>query len=59
MVKVSTLFHRVDGFDENTSTSVDPGFLDLELEEQWIKQILDPLETDPEERIIQNILKHA
>jgi hypothetical protein len=58
MVKVSTLFHRVDGFDE-TEVPLDapPEILDLEFEDLFLKELLSPLVYDPGERLVQAILQ--
>lgn len=58
MVKVSTLFHRVDGFDE-TDVPLDapPEILDLEAEERFLAQLMKPLLVDPGDRLVQEILQ--
>jgi hypothetical protein len=58
MVKVSTLFHRVDGFDE-TDVPLDapPGTLDLEADDLYLKKLLKPLLYDPGDRLVQRILQ--
>jgi hypothetical protein len=58
MVKVSTLFHRVDGFDE-TDVPLDapPEILDLEADDLYLKQLLKPLLYDPGDRLVQEILQ--
>ena len=59
MVKVSTLFHRVDGFDEANSSSKNPESLDQDLGDQFLENLLKPLVFDPEDKLVQNILKHS
>ena len=56
MVKVSTLFHRVDGFDEAYSSSI-PAMLEQDLGKQYLEEILSPLEYDPGEELVKTILK--
>ena len=57
MVKVSTLFLRVDEFDESEPSSRIPELLDHELEEIFLTELLKPLVFDPGERLVQNILR--
>ena len=59
MVKVSTLFHRVDGFDEEDSSSKNPESLDQDLGDQLLENLLNPLVFDPGDKLVQNILKHS
>lgn len=56
MVKVSTLFFRVDGFDESDVPISIPDFLDQDLTDKFLSQLLKPLVFDPDERLVQNIL---
>lgn len=57
MVKVSTLFHRVDGFDELNASSTIPAMLDQDLGDQFLEETLNPLEYDPGEELVKTILK--
>ncbi len=57
MVKVSTLFHRVDGFDELNASSTIPAMLDQDLGDQFLEEILNPLVYDPGEELVKTILK--
>jgi hypothetical protein len=58
MVKISTLFHRVDGFDEyDVPLDAPPEILDLEFEELFLRKLLKPLVYDPGERLVQEILQ--
>ena len=57
MVKVSTLFIRVDEFDESNVSSHIPYLLDQDKEDQFLKELLKPLVFDPDDRLVQNILK--
>lgn len=57
MVKVSTLFLRVDDFDESNLSSQIPEVLDQDLEEIFLNQLLKPLVYDPGDELVQNILK--
>jgi len=56
MVKVSTLFFRVDGFDGSEVSSSIPDFLDQDITDKFLTQLLKPLVFDPDERLVQNIL---
>ena len=56
MVKVSTLFHRVDGFDVINQTSHIPDILDQDLEDNFLHKVLGPLLYDPGDKLIQTIL---
>lgn len=56
MVKVSTLFFRVDEFDESDDSTHIPEFLDQDLTDKFLNQLLKPLVFDPDDRIVQNIL---
>ncbi|MFO7669971.1 MAG: hypothetical protein R6W31_09965 [Bacteroidales bacterium] len=56
MVKVSTLFHRVDGFDD-TNTSDDTRELsDQLIDAQFLKALLEPLLFDPGDELVQRLL---
>jgi hypothetical protein len=57
MVKVSTLFHRVDGFDEAYTSSSIPAMLEQDLGEQFLEELLNPLVYDPGEELVKTILK--
>jgi hypothetical protein len=57
MVKISTLFHRVDGFDEFKTSTTIPDMLDLDLGDQYLDNMLTPLIYDPGERLVKTILK--
>ena len=57
MVKVSTLFHRVDGFDELNASSTIPDMLDLDLGDQFLDDMLTPLIYDPGEKLVKTILE--
>jgi hypothetical protein len=59
MVKVSTLFHRVDGFDVSDESPAFPVFLDFENEDKFLKDLLEPLRFDPGDKLVQTILKNA
>ena len=59
MVKVSTLFHRVDGFEESDESPAFPVLLDYENEDKFLKDLLEPLRFNPGENLVQTILKHA
>ena len=57
MVKVSTLFHRVDGFDELNASSTIPDMLDQDLGDQFLEELLNPLIHDPGEELVKTVLK--
>ena len=57
MVKVSTLFYRVDGFDDLNTSSPIPEDLDQNLGDQFLQEILTPLICDPGEVLVKTILK--
>jgi len=57
MVKVSTLFHRVDGFDELNASSTIPDKLDQDLGDQFLEDMLTPLIFDPGEELVKTILE--
>ena len=56
MVKVSTLFHRVDGFDELSASTTLPAMLEQDLGDQFIDELLSPLVFDPGEELVKTIL---
>ena len=58
MVKVSTLFHRVDDFDDSNASSQIPDLLDQNYEDKLLQQVLGPLIFDPGDKLVQNILNH-
>ena len=58
MVKVSTLFHRVDGFDEKCVPLDAPlEIQDLKIDDEYLNNLLQPLLYDPGERLVQEILQ--
>jgi hypothetical protein len=58
MVKVSTLFHRVDGFITSGQPSELPDLLDQELEDSFLHKVLEPLLYDPGDQLVQTILNN-
>ncbi len=56
MVKVSTLFHRVDGFDELNTSDETRELLDLNIETKFLTDLLEPLLFDPGDELVQRIL---
>ena len=56
MVKVSTLFHRVDGFDEQEASSAIPDTLDLDLGDHFLQNLMEPLIFDPGDKLVKTIL---
>jgi len=57
MVKVYTLFHRVDGFEEPELSFSHPDMLNQELGDQFLSKLLSPLVHDPGEELVKTILK--
>ena len=57
MVKVYTLFHRVDGFDKPCISSTIPDMLDQDLGDQFLEDMLTPLIYDPGEKLVRTILE--
>lgn len=57
MVKVSTLFHWVDGFDELHASSTNPDNLDQDLGDQFLNDLLNSLLYDPGDKLVNTILK--
>jgi hypothetical protein len=56
MVKVSTLYHRVDGFDGSNVSSDNPGLLDQDYEDKYLNDLLKPLVFDPGDELVQKVL---
>jgi len=59
MVKVSTLFYRVDGFDKTNTSNTTPVLSDQSLDDQFLKDLLKPLLFDPGDEIVQRILHNV
>ncbi len=57
MVKISTLFLRVDEFDESNVSSDIPDLLDQDKEDYFLNKLLKPLVFDPDDILVENILK--
>ena len=57
MVKVSTLFHRVDGFDEISLPTEDPELLDQEYADKYLNSILKSLVIDPGDELVRKVLQ--
>lgn len=57
MVIVSTLFHRVDGFDELNASTTIPAMLDQDLGDQFLQELMAPLIHDPGEELVKTILE--
>ena len=57
MVRIFTLFHRVDGFNESDDQSVPPDFLDQHYADRFLHNLLEPLVYDPGETLVQAILQ--
>ena len=60
MVKVSTLFHRVDGFDFSDDISArNPNITDQDLEDYFLNKLLEPLVFDPGDELVRRILQQT
>lgn len=59
MVKVSTLFYRVDGFDKTNSSKNTRDLSDQSLDDQFLKDLLEPMLVDPGDEIVQRILHNV
>ncbi len=57
MVKVSTLFVRVDEFERKDHSNHLPDLLDQELEDYFLEQLLKPLVYDPGEELVLRVLQ--
>ena len=58
MVKVSTLFHRVDGFDETNLFNRPVELPDQDIENQFLTNLLEPLLFDPGDELVQRVLQN-
>ena len=59
MVKNSTLFHRVDGFDETNTSDETRELSDQLFDNQFLKELLEPLMYDPGDELVQRILHNV
>lgn len=57
MVKVSTLFHRVDGFDESGTYIFVTEPMDLAAGDHFLTELLSPLMFDPGDKLVHAILE--
>jgi hypothetical protein len=57
MVKVSTLLHRVDGFSENQLSSKSRKQPDQNIEDIFLRNLLEPLLFDPGDELVQRLLQ--
>jgi len=57
MVKISTLFHRVDGFDEARTSDTTRETPEQNIETKFLKDLLEPLLFDPGDELVQRILR--
>jgi len=58
MVKVSTLIHRVDGFDAEDQSNKTRELPDQNIEEEkFIRDLLEPLLFDPGDELVQRLLQ--
>jgi hypothetical protein len=59
MVKISTLFHRVDGFEDAETSETTRELPDQDIETHFINKLLEPLLFEPGEELMQRILQHV
>lgn len=57
MVKISTLFHRVDGFDTSDISARNSNIADQDFEDDFLNRLLEPLVYDPGDELMQKILQ--
>ena len=57
MMKVSTLFYRVDGFNEQNTLSTIPDMLNQDLGDQFLEDILGQFTLDPGEELVKTIFE--
>ena len=57
MVKVSTLFHRVDGFDNKRESNDTWELPEENIEAKFLKNLMDPLLIDPGDELVQQLLQ--
>lgn len=57
MVKVSTLIHRVDGFDRKKESNNTRELPDQNVEIRILTQIMEPLLFDPGDELVQRTLQ--
>ncbi len=58
MVKVSTLFHRVDGFEKKALSKNIRELPDQDIETQFLNKLLEPLLFDPGDELVQRTLRN-
>ena len=59
MVKNSTLFHWVNGFDETAFPFNHPILLDGNFEDEFLNDLLEPLIFDPGEDLVKSVLQNS
>ena len=59
MVKNSTLFHWVDGFEELTFPVSSPILLDETFEDEFLNELLEPLIFDPGDKLVKIVLQNS
>ena len=59
MVKVSTLFHWVDGFDESDLSAKNPSLLDQDFADNFLNKLLEPLVFDPGDELVLKVLQKS
>ena len=57
MTKVSTLFYRVDGFNEHNCLSAIPEILNHDPGDRFLENLLSPLLIDPGEELVKTIFE--
>ena len=58
MVTISTLFHRVDGFDGKNITDQTRELPDQNIETEFLSRLLEPLLYDPGDELVQRVLRN-
>ncbi|MFH0755853.1 MAG: hypothetical protein V2B15_01025 [Bacteroidota bacterium] len=58
MVKISTLFHRVDGFDKKNLSDHIRELPDQDIETEFLSRLLEPLLFDPGDELVQRLLRN-
>jgi len=59
MVKNSTLFHWVDGFEELNFPVSSPILLDQNFEDEFLNELLEPLIFDPGDKLVKTVLQNS
>ncbi|HER08597.1 MAG TPA: hypothetical protein ENO20_06765 [Bacteroides sp.] len=57
MTQISTLFHRVDGFNESEIKIKYPIVLDIEFVDSFLSHLLEPLIFDPGDELVEKLMR--